>query len=92
MADANDPDAPTEIDAIKWVREHTVSDLVAYIQRFMLTFYCKTQGFAYLKQLTKIILERDILPYVDSEALIDRKLLEIRRQKWKDRSCDSSSA
>jgi death-on-curing protein len=86
MADAKDPNAPTEIDAIKWVKMHTTSSLYFSFMNILLTVYCKTQGFAYLEQLTRIILSRDILPYVDQEKLIDRKLLEIRKQKWKNRS------
>jgi death-on-curing family protein len=86
MADANNPNAPTEIDAIEWVKKHTASSLFAYFQNIMLTFYCKTQGLAYLKQLTQVILDRDILPYVDQKALVDERLLEIRKQRWKNRT------
>jgi death-on-curing family protein len=86
MADIKDPNTPTEIDAIEWIRSHTTSSLSSSFINVLLTFYCKTQGWAYLEQLTRIILDRDILPYVSREALIDRKLLESRKQKWKKRS------
>jgi death-on-curing family protein len=86
MADASNPNAPTEIDAIQWVRKNSVPDISAFVQNVILTFYCKAQGLGFIKELTKIILERDILPFVRSEVLIDRKLLEIRRRRWKDRT------
>jgi len=85
MADAKDPYAPTEKDAIEWIKRHTTSSFYFSFMNALLTVYCKTQGFGYLEQLTKITLERDILPYVRKESLIDRKLLETRRQKWKNR-------
>jgi death-on-curing protein len=90
MADANDPNAPTEIDAIEWIKKYTTSSLFSYVQNIILTFYCKTQGLAYLKQLTQIILDRDILPYVNQKALVDKKLLEIRQQRWKKRTRDEN--
>lgn len=86
MADVKNPNAPTEKDAIEWIKKHTGSSLFSSVTNFLLTFYCKTQGWAYLEQLTKMILARDVLPYVDKEALMDKKLLEARRQKWKDRA------
>jgi death-on-curing protein len=86
MADAEDPNAPTEIDAIEWVKRHTSSSLSSSFINVILTFYCKTQGWAYLRQLTRTILDMDILPYVNKETLVDRKLLETRKQKWKNRS------
>jgi death-on-curing family protein len=91
MADAQDRNAPTEIDTIKWVRRHTTSSVSSLLINLILTFYCKTQGWAYLKQLTQMILSMDVLPYVNQEKLIDRKLLETRRQRWKDRSCSNGS-
>jgi death-on-curing protein len=91
MADANDPTAPTEADAIKWIRENAVSDLGASFINLMLTFYCKTQGWAYLKQATKMILDRDIVPYIDKEMLIDRKLMEARRKRWENRTEEENS-
>jgi len=92
MADANNPNAPTETDAIQWIKKHTISDIFSYFTNVMLTFYCKTQGWAYLKQLTQIILSSDILPYVDQKTMIDKRLLEIRRKKWKNKSCDEEKS
>jgi death-on-curing family protein len=91
MADAKDPNAPTEEDAIEWIEKFTASSIYPFIMNLILTFYCKTQGWAYLEQLTKLMLSRDILPYLDKNALIDKKLLEIRRKKWKDRSCNKET-
>ena len=90
MADAKNPNAPTETDAIEWIKKHTTSNIFSSFTNIMLTFYCKTQGWAYLERLTPIILSRD-LPYVDQEKLIDKKLLETRKQRWKNRTCSEGS-
>lgn len=92
MADAKNPNAPTEKDTIDWIKAHTTSSIVASFTNMLLTFYCKTQGWAYLEQVTRMILDRDIIPYVKKETLIDRKLLETRKQKWKNRSSSDSKS
>jgi len=86
MADAKNPDAPTEIDAIEWVKTHTTSNILSSFTNILFTFYIKTRGLVFLTEWTKVILARDILPYVDREKLIDRKLLETRKQRWKNRT------
>lgn len=91
MADAMNPNAPTEKDAIEWVKKYTTSSIFSSLLNVMLTFYYKTRGLVYLERLTEMILSRDILPYVHREALIDKKLLEARRKKWKKRACDEAS-
>jgi death-on-curing family protein len=44
MADAVNPRAPTEADAISWVRKHSSSNFLSSIMNGLLTFYLKTQG------------------------------------------------
>lgn len=91
MADAKNPNAPTEADAITWIRKNSASDLSAFFTNTFLTVYSKAQGWGFLPEVTKIVLSQDILPNINQEALIDRKLLETRRKKWENRACTGNS-
>jgi death-on-curing family protein len=91
MADAKNPNAPTEADAITWIRKNSSSDLSAFFTNILLTVYNKAKVSAFLPELTKIILSQDILPSIDQKALIDKKLLETRRKRWENRACNGNS-
>jgi death-on-curing family protein len=93
MADAQNPKAPTEVDAINWVKKNSSRSLFGAILNIVYTFYCRSQGMGFLEQVTPIILSRNIIPYVDQETLVDRKLLELRRQRWKKRvTCNNEDS
>lgn len=81
MADFKDPNAPTEIDAILWVRKNASRGFFSILNQAILNYYCKTQGTGYLVALTPIILERETIPYVKSSKLIDRELEKARQEE-----------
>jgi death-on-curing family protein len=85
MADAKNPNAPTEADAIDCVRKNSASNFFSTFMNVICSFYLRTQGHGYLPQLTRTILDQDILPSIRREELIDRNLLERRIRKWKER-------
>lgn len=74
MADALDPDAPTEEDAIRWVHRNARTSVGPKIISASLTFYCRIWGTRLLEAMTKNILEQNALPGIDKEKLIDRSL------------------
>ena len=74
MADALDPDAPTEKDAINWIRNNSKRHSGAMLINVILTIYCRLQGTGFIVQLTPIILEQNSIPYVDKEKLVDKTL------------------
>lgn len=74
MADATNPEAPTEKDAIAWIKKNSKRDVFALITNVIIGFYCKLQGAGYITQLTPIILEQNAIPYVDKEKLVDKTL------------------
>ena len=74
MADAADPKAPTEKDAIAWIIKHSKRDIFAILNNMFLVLYCKLQGAGFIVQLTPIMLEQNSIPYIDKEKLVDKKL------------------
>lgn len=75
MADALDPNAPTEQDAIKWVYTNTRKSIFFTLTSTFLIFYCKIWGTSLLEAMTKSLLEQNVLPEgVDREKLTDRTL------------------
>lgn len=74
MADAADPEAPTEIDAIEWIKKNSQRDAFAMMTNMLLIFYCKLQGAGAIARLTPIMLEQNSIPYVDKEKLVDKTL------------------
>ena len=74
MADAVNPDAPTEIDAIAWVRRNAGKSLWAFIISEVLTVFCKVWGTDFLETMTKTMLEQNALPGIDKNQLVDRNL------------------
>lgn len=74
MADAADPLAPTEKEAIAWINKNSKRDLSAIIYNALLIFYCKLQGAGIIVALTPIILEQNSIPYIDKEKLVDKTL------------------
>jgi death-on-curing protein len=91
MADAQNPNAPTEPDAIEWVKKYAEKSLFSRATNFIYSLGYRTLGKDYLAQTTKTILERDVIPYLDQKKLIDYELLKMRREKWKKRSSNSNS-
>jgi hypothetical protein len=76
MADAANPNAPTEKDAIMWVRKNSKREISPALVNGALTIYCKLWGTKYIEYMTVVMLERNSLPYVDSEKLVDKTLKE----------------
>lgn len=74
MADALDPNAPTEADAIEWIRKNARRSFSARLVSGMLTFYCKIWGTSLLESMTKAILLQNELPGIDKGKLIDKSL------------------
>lgn len=74
MANAADPEAPTEKDAINWIKKNSKKEFFAIITNAILIFYCKLQGAGFIVQLTPIMLEQNSIPYLDKEKLIDKTL------------------
>jgi death-on-curing family protein len=74
MADALDPDAPTEKDAIEWVKRNAKASVSASFNHAILVFYCKLSGKGFIPSFTKVLLEQNAIPYLDKEKLIDKTL------------------
>lgn len=85
MADALDPSAPTERDAIAWVKKYSTLSFFASLMNLILAGYCKLQGMGFITAITPIILEQNSIPYIDKEKLIDKTLRN--RKKKQDRIC-----
>jgi death-on-curing protein len=90
MADAKNPNAPTEADAINWIRKNAVHNMSSGINSFMYALGYRMVGRDYFVYLTKTILDRDVIPYIDRKKLVDYDLLKTRREKWKKRGCNNS--
>jgi death on curing protein len=74
MADALDPDAPTEKDAIAWVRQHSKMDGSALFTYASLSFACFLVGTDYIAYWIQGMLDTDTLPYRDKDKLVDKTL------------------
>jgi death-on-curing family protein len=86
MADAQNPAAPTESDAINWIIKHTNRNPFSLFVYLLVLYYCKTQGIGILMGLTSMMLEQNQIPFVKSEELIDQSLKKARDGK-KDAVC-----
>lgn len=73
MADALDPKAPTEKNAINWVINNSKKSVGASILSIMLETICKYLGTTFLEYLTTNLLERGFLP-MEKSKLIDKTL------------------
>jgi death-on-curing protein len=74
MADALDPDAPTEKDAVDWVKKNSKSNIFGSLTHATLLIYCKLQGKGFLPSFTQVLLEQNAIPYIDKEKLVDKTL------------------
>jgi len=92
MADANNPKAPTEPDAVDWVKRNAEHNLFGSLANAFYSLNYRLFGPVFFVQLTKTILERNALPYVDRKKLIDQDLLRVRIDKWKKRGTNHNSS
>ena len=74
MADASNSDAPTERDAILWVRKNAKKEVNAILTYAILSTYCKILGTDFLAFMTTRMLEQNALPYIDRDKLVDKSL------------------
>ncbi len=73
MADALDPTAPLEIDAINWIKKNTKMDFGSITINLLLILFCKAQGIGLIEAVTPGMLENSI-PYINKEELTDTAL------------------
>jgi death-on-curing family protein len=81
IADVKCFNAPTEKDAISWLKKNTKRSLVWLIGYILLTYNCKVRGIGKIKKLTHFMLERNLIPYIDKEKLLDKKLWLNRKKR-----------
>jgi death-on-curing family protein len=75
MADALNPSAPTEQDAIDWVRKNTTKSVLYLLTCTFLTYYCRFRGTGFLEAVTRTVLEENLFPVgLDKEKLTDHTL------------------
>jgi death-on-curing family protein len=74
MADASNPSAPTEKDAIEWVKRNSKKEFLPAFTNVLLIVYCKLWGTGFIENMATIILEQNALPYMDKDNLIDKNL------------------
>lgn len=91
MADAQNPNAPTELDAIVWVKKNAERTVGSRLNGLIWSVAYSLFGKDYFVELTREMLAMDIIPYVDQKKLIDYDLLRIRQEKWKKRSTYNNS-
>jgi hypothetical protein len=76
MADAMDPNAPSEKDAIAWVKTNCRKSVPASFISTMLTVYCRIWGIGLLETMTTTLLEQTAWPGIDKNKLIDKTLMK----------------
>jgi death-on-curing family protein len=77
MADAVDPNAPTEKDAIKWVKDNSRKSVMGSLISSVLTVYCRIWGTHLIETMTANLLEQNVWPVgLDKDKLTDKKLLK----------------
>jgi death-on-curing family protein len=77
MADAADPNAPTEEDAIEWVKCYAKGgSFLAVVTYLALTFFCKIFGDNFLEFMTIRILEEGEWVGLEKEKLVDKTWLK----------------
>jgi death-on-curing family protein len=81
MADALDPTAPSEADAIKWIKINARREFNSMVWYLMLILFCKLQGTGIIEAVTPGMLERDMIPCIDKEKLTDRTLKNAQKKQ-----------
>lgn len=80
MADALDPTAPTENDAINWIKRNAKIDFGSVTIHGVLVLFCKLQGIGIIEAVTPGMLENSI-PYINKEELMDKSLRKEQNKK-----------
>jgi hypothetical protein len=81
MADALNPDAPSEIDAINWIKKNSKMNFGSITNYMILFLFCKLQGIGIIEAVTPSMLERDTIPYIDKEKLTDKTLKNAQKNQ-----------
>jgi death-on-curing family protein len=75
MADALDPKAPSEHDAIVWIKRNCRKSVSASLISNTLTIYCRLRGTHLLEVMTTMMLEQGLFPEgLDKNKLTDKTL------------------
>ena len=80
MADALNPNAPTEFDAINWIKKNAKMSSGSISIYMLLLLFCKLQGIGIIEAVTPSMLENS-LPYINKEKLIDKTLKKTQKEQ-----------